>query len=100
MGQEEFVHEGAGIGERLILVLAFPNRTELVEWTDPDRRQRLCEAHRRSVRAMGVICLTASGTFTTEVLAPYSEYAAKRYLERIARDLATSSPRTVPTNVS
>jgi hypothetical protein len=92
---EGLAHEQDSSGQRLILVVVFPDRTELIERTDSDRRERLCEAHRRSARVMGVIQLTASGTFTADVLAPYSECAAKRYLERIARDIAVP-PRAGP----
>jgi len=91
MDPEEQTHVEDGLANRLILVLAFPDRTELIEWTDPDGMEILREAHKRSGRAMGLIRFGPNGAFTTEVLAPYSQRAAGRYLERIARQITAGA---------
>jgi hypothetical protein len=90
MTPEEMLKELANGNGDMLLVIGYRNGTDLIDRRDCERWEKLCAAHARGGRAIGVIAF-ADGAWSIRALAPFTQSAAGPYLEKIAREVAASN---------
>jgi hypothetical protein len=91
MKLEELIRKFDGADGTLILVIGYPDRTEMIRCSDDERWEKLCDALTKGGRGVGLITLLSGFATQVRVLEPYPEREVRPYLEKLAQGIVAGA---------